>query len=525
MNGIEEGTMNYCIVFIVSLIVLSGCIINEEPKRADSELGVEESSGDENESFQGNSGGQSESSSLTLAQAISSEAGAAGVSTNRKEGVDAVSSSSRKSYGGNDIPNTDPGASYASDKSNNSDESSDTSNPDPNESTGCSIDLPKTTGSVAYSQKGDIKLNKSIVPVYIPTGDFDGGYALPNIYVADGCGYDDVDCIMHISFDCGRFSDGYDGAEEEQYIGAGFLNQNNWSETNTWYSSEPTKLVGEFRGSGVLSLYSFGEEREIVLSNSYQKLELVLDFNTFIYNQENPKLNVDPSTVYADEKLFGSPASISLEQNDIMDGEEIIWMNVKNLKFVDEESGEDSSQEGEESSVSESEDRQALCGTFEGSIGYTSIDEWDGEIALDWNISPMFLPSGVFEDGAHQNAGVALSEGCFTKDGDCEVEFAETDCQGVPDGFWMGAAFLNNNNWDALFPWKQDPNKLVGYVKGSGEGEINSMGENITLELTEEYTYFELDLSSAIISETGSPVYIAFHEGFEYVLFKNLRFQ
>jgi len=193
---------------------------------------------------------------------------------------------------------------------------------------------------------------------------------------------------------------------------------------------------------------------------------------------------------------------------------------------VADQSSADQSSAAAVSSATADVSYDAVCGTFEGAVGSTARSEWNGEIGLNDNLAPYFLPSGVWADGAHQNASLVFSEGCLNSDGDCEIEFAEADCAAIPS--WMGATFLNNNQWEidgASFEFTTDPTKLVAEIKGVGQAKFLSMGEEKSVVLTSSYQDFTLDLSSAIIAATGEPVGLALESSAKYIIIKNIRFE
>ncbi len=195
----------------------------------------------------------------------------------------------------------------------------------------CGDDFSGKEGSDGSTQDGKLLLDLSIFPTFFPDGDWDEGYAMPNVVDSDGCDNDDGDCEFEISYDdCGRFED-KTGTPEEQYFGASFLNKTSWNNTMEWGDTEPTKLVGEFAGNGKMTLVSFGGEEELTLTDEYQELVIELDFDK--YNTAAAKDANNPNTDYEDEGLFAAPAGIGVAQNDLDDEDEVIWVRVKNLRF------------------------------------------------------------------------------------------------------------------------------------------------------------------------------------------------
>ncbi len=187
-------------------------------------------------------------------------------------------------------------------------------------------ELPDAEGSEDTEQDGDLVTGFSIIPIYMPTGDWDKGYAMPTMAESDGCEYSDDDCILHMSFDCTRFDDEDEGTDVVQYFGESLLNKNGWGADHEWGDTgEPEKLVGEFKGSGTLKLSSFGGDIEIELSDEYQKVEVELDFDAYGDIAENAD--------YADDGMWGVAGGIEVSQVDTTDVSEVIWVNVKNLMF------------------------------------------------------------------------------------------------------------------------------------------------------------------------------------------------
>ncbi len=202
---------------------------------------------------------------------------------------------------------------------------------------------------------------------------------------------------------------------------------------------------------------------------------------------------------------------------------------------ADESSSEagDSSSEADNSSseaVAESSEAEVshdpLCGEFEGKVGSTERDEWAGDLILDWNIVPVFFPSGIWDEVWASDAALVMSEGCLNEDGDCEVEISLLDGDCAP--FATGTAFLNKNDWDAEFEFASgvEPAKLVGEIKGVGDVVIQSFGEEKEFALTSSYKEFELDLTDALgFDATEGPAAIILKDDSEYAIIKNIRFE